>query len=117
MPQFILKILLSALIIASVSELAKRNTFMAALLAALPFTSLLAIVWLYLETKDLTRIASLSKDIFWTVLPSLVFFILLPLLLRKGLGFWASFGISTASTLIVYLLYFRVLRAFGIIAI
>ena len=114
MSQFIAKIFLSALIIACVSELAKRNSFIAALIAALPLTSLLAIVWLYLETKDLARIASLSKNIFWAVLPSLVFFIVLPLCLRKGLDFWISLGVSATSTLLLYLLYYRVLRVIGI---
>ena len=114
MAQFILKIFLSALVIASVSELAKRNTFIAALFAALPFTSMLAILWLYFETKDVNRIAELCQGIFWAVLPSLVFFIILPILIRKGMGFAGSLSIAIASTLVVYLIYYRVLKFFGI---
>jgi hypothetical protein len=62
---YAVKTLLSALIIVAIAEIAKRNTIAGALLASLPLTSLLAFIWLYWETHDTARIASLSIDIFW----------------------------------------------------
>ena len=67
-----------------VSELAKRSSFWGAALASLPLTSLLAFVWLYLDTGDIQKVSSLSQGIFWLVLPSLLLFVVLPLLLRSG---------------------------------
>lgn len=99
---YLLKILISAVIIASVSEIAKRSSIWAALLASLPLVSLLAIIWLYIDTKDIQRITSLSKDILWLVIPSLLFFIVLPQLLQRGVAFWPSLGISCAATVTGY---------------
>jgi hypothetical protein len=70
--------------------MAKRNSVFAALVASLPLTSLLAFVWLYLDTRDAGKVASLSVDIFWLVIPSLALFLALPLFLRLGWGFWLS---------------------------
>jgi hypothetical protein len=114
MAQYLLKIALSALIVVAVAEIAKRSTFWAAALASLPLTSLLAFIWLYLDTRDVERVAALSTSIFWLVLPSLLFLVLLPLLLRHGWGFWTSIAVSAAATGLAYLGAVRLLAAFGI---
>ena len=111
---FVVKMIVSALIIAGVSELAKRHVPIAAILAALPLTSILAMIWLYRDTKDVQRIASLSTGIFWAVLPSLLFFLLLPLLLRNGVGFpWALLA-GCVGMFLAYSLYVLILDRFGI---
>ncbi|MBS0465087.1 MAG: DUF3147 family protein [Proteobacteria bacterium] len=114
MGHYALKIGLSALILVAVAEVAKRSTFWAAALASLPLTSLLAFVWLYLDTGDVQKVASLAGGIFWLVLPSLLLFVLLPLLLRSGWGFWLSLAVSSAATALAYLGMIRLLAAFGI---
>ena len=114
MGYYVLKIGLSALILVAVAEVAKRSTFWAAALASLPLTSLLAFVWLYLDTGDTQKVAALASGIFWLVLPSLLLFVLLPLLLRSGLGFWFSLAASSAATALAYLGMIRLLAAFGI---
>lgn len=102
MLHYIAKVTVSAILIVVVSELAKRNPLWAAALASLPLVSLLAFVWLYIETGDANRIAALSQGIFWLVLPSLVLFILLPVLLRTGWGFWLALFVSCFATAIAY---------------
>ncbi|HUX90063.1 MAG TPA: DUF3147 family protein [Gallionellaceae bacterium] len=99
---YTIKILLSSLIIVAVSEIAKRSSMLGALLASLPLTSLLAFVWLYLDTGDVQKVASLSSDIFWLVLPSLPLFLLLPLLLKMGWGFWPSLALAVVVTAACY---------------
>lgn len=106
---YLLKIFISLVILISVSEIAKRSSFWAAALASLPIVSLLAIVWLYIDTKDVDRIATLSKDILWLVIPSLLFFILLPQLLQKGVAFWPSLGISCAATIAGYVIMLKLI--------
>lgn len=110
MPLYAAKILLTALLIVAISEVAKRSTVVAALIAALPMTSLLAFVWLHLEGASTQRIAELSGQIFWLVLPSLPLFLVLPLLLRHGLGFWASLLTAIAITILCYLTMLLLLR-------
>ena len=50
-----------------ITEVAKRSTWAAALIASLPLISILSFIWVYLETRDLSRIADLSAGIFWLV--------------------------------------------------
>ena len=111
---FALKVLISALLIAAISELARRNSGIAALLASLPLTSLLAFVWLQFEATPADQIADLSQQIFWLVLPSLLLFLILPLLLRAGFGFWLSLALSSAATAGCYLAMLPLLRRFGV---
>jgi hypothetical protein len=107
---YAVKTLLSALIIVAIAEIAKRNTIAGALLASLPLTSLLAFIWLYWETHDTARIASLSIDIFWLVIPSLALFLALPLFIRLGFSFWLSLLAAIALTAACYAGLFWVLR-------
>lgn len=111
---YALKVGISAAVIVAVTEIAKRSSGFAALVAALPLTSLLAFVWLRFDGMESARIADLSGQIFWLVLPSLVLFLLLPLLIRQGLGFWLSLAISVAATSVCYLAMLPLLRKFGV---
>ena len=86
--QFLLKTLVSALLIGGASELGRRSTLAGAVLVSLPLTSLLALIWLWHDTGDGARIAAFSTDILWLVPASLLLFIALPLAMRCGLGFW-----------------------------
>lgn len=111
---YTLKVLVSALLIVAISEIAKRSTGFAALVASLPLTSLLAFVWLHMEASPPERIAELSGQIFWLVLPSLLLFLLLPILLRQGWGFWLSLGVAAAATAGAYLALLPLLRRLGV---
>ena len=111
---YAIKLALSALIIVAVSELAKRQPTWGGLLASLPLLSLLAIVWLYVDTRDAAKVSELSLSIFWLVLPSLAFFLVLPLSLRQGLGFAASLVLAVLVTMAAYALMLMGLKRFGI---
>ena len=99
---YTIKIMLSAFIIVAVSEIAKRSSLLGAALASLPLTSLLAFVWLYLDTGDTQKVGNLSSDIFWLVLPSLPLFLILPWLMKAGWGFWLSLAIAIGVTVVCY---------------
>ncbi|MDD5411698.1 MAG: DUF3147 family protein [Methylobacter sp.] len=111
---YILKFFVSALIIVLISEIAKRHSGVAALVAALPLTSLLAMIWMHFDGAESLQIAALSSQIFWLVLPSLVLFLLLSLLLKHGLGFWLSLGLSITATITCYLALLPLLRRVGV---
>ena len=110
----IIKTVLTAVIIVGISEIGKRYTTFAALLAALPLTSLLAMIWLYVDTGDSGRIAELSIGIFWLVLPTLLFFLVLPWLLRHHFNFWVSMGVSSVVMILFYLGYATIGRKLGL---
>jgi hypothetical protein len=114
MVYYFAKVAISAVIIVAIAEIAKRSSGVAALLASLPLTSLLAFVWMHVEGSDPANIADLSSQIFWLVLPSLVLFMLLPLLLKQGLGFWLSLALSVAATVLCYFVMMPLLRKFGV---
>ncbi len=113
MTYYLVKLALSAALIVLISEMAKRSTLAGALLASLPLTSLLAFIWIYWETRDNERIATLSLDIFWLVLPSLVLFLVLPWLLRQGASFWLALPLACAATALGYLGTMQLLKLRG----
>jgi hypothetical protein len=111
---YLIKLSLSAVIIVAVSELAKRQPAWGGLLASLPLVSLLAIIWLYLDTRDALQVSQLSMSIFWLVLPSLLFFLALPLLLRQGVAFPAALTSAVLVTMAGYALMLKGLKHLGI---
>ena len=108
------KALLSGVIVMVVSELARRSAALGALVVSLPLVAILAMLWLYHETHDTARIADQAQATFWYVLPSLPMFLLLPALLRQGLGFYPSLAICIGMTTLLYLGMAAGLARFGI---
>jgi len=102
MTHTILKLAISAAILVAVSEISKRSSFIGGLLVSLPLTSLLAMIWLWHDTHDSAKISALSTSIFWLVLPSLVLYVVLPVLLKRGVAFWPSLGVSVVAMLASY---------------
>lgn len=114
MTYFIVKCLLSGIIIGVVSEVARRSPALGALIVSLPLVSLLGIMWLWRDTNDVERIADHAQSTFWYVLPSLPMFLVLPAMLRAGVGFWSSIGASCALTIVLYTFTTWSLARFGI---
>ena len=110
----LIKAALSGAIVAAVSEIARRYPNWGGLVASLPLTSLLAMVWLWRDSGDAERVAELSTSTIWFLVPSVPLFIALPLLLRSGLGFWVSMGIVIVGTLALYALWFWAAPKMGI---
>ena len=108
------KALLSGVLIAIVSEVAKRSPGLGALIASLPLVSILAMIWLWRDTSDVSRIASHSEATFWFVLPTMPMFLVLPWLLRNGTTFWIAMAVSCLLTFALYLVTMWALPRFGI---
>ena len=87
---YIVKTVIAALIIVAVGEVSKRSTALAAFLLALPIVSITAFIWIYIENKDSAKIADISQETFWYVLPTLPMFWLLGWMLRNGYNFYLS---------------------------
>lgn len=104
MGYLVLKAVISGIIVAAVSEVAKRSPAFGALVVSLPLVSILSIIWLWRDTADAERIASHAHATFWFVLPSLPMFLVLPVLLRFGMNFWLALSASCALTVGLYFL-------------
>jgi hypothetical protein len=98
------KAIVSGILIAAISEIAKRSPAAGALVASLPLVSILGMMWLWRDTGDTVRLAAHAEATFWYVLPSLPMFLLIPLLLRTGVPFWGALGSGCVMTVALYLL-------------
>lgn len=96
------KAVISAIIIVIVSETARRNPGTGALIASLPLISVLGMIWLWRDTQDVARMAEHSAATFWYVLPSLPMFLVIPVLLKRGIGFWPALAAGCIMTMVLY---------------
>ena len=103
MAYLLAKALLSGLIVALASEVARRWPGWGALIVSLPLVSLLTFIWLWRDTGEPERIAALSQSTFWFFLPTMPMFLVLPALLRAGLSFWPALLLSCLLTILLYL--------------
>lgn len=102
MAYYILKLVVTALLIVLISEIAKRSSLLGAMLAAIPLVSILAMTWMYIDTNSSTKAVEFSNSIVWLIVPSMTLFIVFPLLIKKGLGFYLSMGIAIFMTIFAY---------------
>ena len=114
MTYLLIKAVLSAVIIVTVSEIARRNAGMGALLASLPLISVLGMIWLWRDTQNADRMAAHAQATFWYVLPSLPMFLLIPLLLKRGVDFWPALAAGCVLTILLYVGMTAMLARFGV---
>ena len=100
----VIKAAISGIIVAIVSEVAKRYPGFGALIASLPLVSVLGMIWLWRDKPDVSNMAAHVQATFWFVLPSLPMFLVMPALLRSGMSFWATLAIGCALTIALDLL-------------
>jgi hypothetical protein len=110
----LMKAALSGVIVALVSEIARRSPGLGALLASLPLISILGMIWLWNDTEDVVRLAEHSRATFWYVLPSLPMFLLIPALLGRGMTFAAALAAGCLVTAGLYILTSRIAPFFGV---
>ena len=111
---YITKVFISAGIIVVISEISKKLPLLGSLIASLPLVSVLGMIWMYGETKDLVRIADHAEGTFWYVIPSLPMFLLMPYTLSKGFDFWQSLGISVICTFVCFIFIVIIAKKFGV---
>ncbi|MDE2405445.1 MAG: DUF3147 family protein [Sphingomonadales bacterium] len=92
--QLAIKALVSGLLIAAASEIARRSPGWGGLVAALPLTSLLALAWLWRDTHDPARAADFMAGTALYVAAALPAFALIALLLRRGAGIGLSVALG-----------------------
>jgi hypothetical protein len=108
------KALLSGVLIVAIAEIGKRQPALAALVASLPLVSVLGMILLWQGRPDAENMAQHAQATFWYVLPSLPMFLLIPLLLRQGVGFWLALLAGCALTVLLYLAMTMIGARFGL---
>jgi hypothetical protein len=96
------KAALSGILVAIISEVAKRYPGFGGLIASLPLVSVLGMIWLWRDKPDAANMASHAQATFWFVIPSLPMFLAIPAMLRNGFGFWLSLGAGCVLTILLY---------------
>lgn len=109
----ITKYLTTAFVVVLVSEVAKRSDKLGALVAALPLVTILALIWLHVETGSTEKVSNHARYTFWYVIPTLPMFLIFPLLLPR-VGFWGALVASALITLACFWLFTQVVKQFGI---
>ncbi|MEG3123976.1 DUF3147 family protein [Sphingomonas sp. GB1N7] len=110
----IAKALISGALIAIASTLAKRYPGFGALIASLPLVSVLGMIWLWNDRPDVENMAAHAGATFWYVLPSLPMFLLIPALLRHGVGFWIALVAGCCLTIVLYAVMTWLAPRFGL---
>ncbi len=114
MTYYLIKIAVTTILVVLISEIAKRSSLVGAILASIPVVSVLAMIWLYIDTNNVAKVSALASSVFWLVIPSLALFVTLPVLLKQGMNFYLSMGISILVTIVCYWLMVTFLDQFGV---
>jgi hypothetical protein len=114
MIQFVVRTLLLGLIVAAVATIARRSPAAGALVASLPPVSVLGMIWLWHDTGDRVRLARHAEATFWYVIPSLPMFLLIPTLLRHGVGVVPALVAGCGLTMLLYLVTVTIAARFGV---
>ena len=107
------KILVTAIIIVMVSEIAKVNDKIGGLIAAMPLTTFLILFWMYYENVSDNKISAHMKYTLLYLIATVPMFLVFPYCLNK-LGFWIAIFICIIITLISTLIIHQISKNFDI---
>ncbi|HEY9445815.1 MAG TPA: DUF3147 family protein [Burkholderiales bacterium] len=110
----IAKYAVTAFVIVLVSEIAKRSDKLGALIASLPFVTVMVMIWLYVENQGTAKIANHAYYTFWYVLPTLPMFLVMPWLLHRGMSFWLALASCIALTMAAFALAAALCKHIGV---
>ena len=108
------KIGLTALIIFAVVQVSERSTLLAAVLASIPIVSVVAMMWMHHEGQSTEEISVFAKEIVWLLIPSLLMFIIMPLLIDRGWEFYPALGAGLMTTIVGYFIMIQIMEKYGL---
>lgn len=86
----VVKIFITALIVAAVTEISKRSVSLGGLIAAMPILTVIALLWFYYEKKDNVFMADFTKSVLAGFPMTIMFFVPTIYMFRKGYNFWLT---------------------------
>jgi len=102
MLMYVIKVVVSALLIVLVTEISKKDNLLASIVISIPWLSFITILWIFIETKDAAKVALFSSGVFWMVIPSRFFFVVRAVLLKQRVNFYAALLVSTTAMTLLY---------------
>ncbi|MGZ0655792.1 DUF3147 family protein [Coraliomargarita sp. W4R53] len=114
MALLITKFLVTSFVIVLVSEVAKRTDKIGALIASLPFVTIMVMIWLFIEKQGSEKIANHAYYTLWYVIPTLPMFAVIPWMLRRGYNFWLTLAVSILVTFICFAFTVWIGKKFGV---
>jgi len=96
--RFLIKLLISLCVIVFCAKIGRKLPTLAGLIAVMPLTGLVVLIWLYLDNPgNFGLISDYCKGALWGILPSILFFLVAFTCFRKQLSLWivlcASFAV------------------------
>lgn len=91
---FALKVIISAITIVLITEIAKKYTPVAGIIAGLPINILIAMFWLYFEKRDLSIIANLSHYALIGIFSTFVFLLTVTYFFKKEWDFFPTIALG-----------------------
>jgi uncharacterized membrane protein (GlpM family) len=103
--QVFIKVALSVVIILAATAIGKKLPTTAGLIGVMPLTGALVLVWMYLESNgDANTMQQFTKGAIWGIVPSILFFVVALLCLKRGLPLSlvliSSFGVWLGAALV-----------------
>ncbi|MBD7963933.1 DUF3147 family protein [Fictibacillus norfolkensis] len=100
----IMKILISAGVIAAVTEIARRFPSFGGMVAALPLVSLLSIIWLYVQGEQTKTLSNFALGVLWGFPATAVLLIIVYVSLKHSFSLIACLGLGISGWLLCILL-------------
>ena len=98
--QFLIKLVFAMVIITVCSQIGPKLPKLAGLIAVMPLTGLLVLIWLYWDNPNqLEKFTEYAKGALWGIGPSILSFLVLWLSLRHGLTMGIALLLSAAAWL------------------
>lgn len=90
MAQIFLKAVVSAVVILGINAVAQKNPLMGGKIAALPFVSLLSVLWLFLDRRPTQEVSSFLQGVLWGLLPTAAYLIATLVGLKLHVPLWGA---------------------------
>ena len=88
---FVFKILITFIVIIFASEIGKRYPHIGGLIATMPITTLLVLLWLNYDTNtNYFILTKFTKGVIFGIIPSIFFFIVLYFCFKNNISFYLS---------------------------
>ena len=95
--RFVIRLLISIGIIILCSQIGRKLPTLAGLIAVMPLTGLIVLLWLYSDNPANSAVLTdYTKGALWGIIPSTLFFLAAFLCFKKNLPLWLILSISFA---------------------
>ncbi len=95
--RFIIKLFVSLCIITLCTQIGRKLPTLAGLIAVMPLTGLIVLIWLYLDNPgNFSMMTDYTKGALWGILPTVLFFLVAFLCFQKRLSLWIVLCVSFA---------------------